>query len=162
MATRTGGTFTPVRHPGDLANVIQAVEFPSLRNISVTGAGGDPPLYFQANEDGSFGALVKLDPGVNDVQALALASDGTRTRVTLEMRIAEGVRSAQIPKRLAARHNELLEQCLADVKQRARTTEQELKDAVRRDLLVEIERERAKARRRAEEQRKELEIEIER
>ena len=37
-----------------------------------------------------------------------------------------------------------------------------LKDAVRRDLLIEIERERAKARQRAEEQRKELEIEIER
>ena len=92
----------------------------------------------------------------------SLASDGTRTRVNIEMRVAEGVRSAEIPQRLAGRHNQLLEQCLADVKKRARTTEKELKDSVRRDLLLEIERERAKARRRAEEQRKELELEIER
>ena len=161
MAARTGGTFTPVRHPGELANVVEAVEFASLRNIEVTDASGKRPLYFRADEDGSFSALVKLDPGINDVQVLALASDGTRTRVTHEMRVAKGLRSAKIPDRLAARHNQLLEQCLEDVKQRTLTSEQELKDTVRRELLLEIERERAKARRRAEEQRKELQIEIE-
>jgi hypothetical protein len=162
MATRTGGTFTPVRHPGELANVVQAVEFASLRNIEVKGAKGEPPLYFNADEDGSFTALVKLDEGVNDVNVLALASDGTRTRVTLEMRVADGARSAEIPKRLAGRHNQLLEQCLADVKDRTRSVEMELERTVRRDLLIEIERERTKARKRAAEQRKELEIEIER
>jgi hypothetical protein len=78
------------------------------------------------------------------------------------MRVAEGVRTAKIPKRLAARHNQLLERCLADVKKRTLTSERELHDAVRRDLLLEIERERAKARQRANEQRKELELEIER
>ena len=162
MATRTGGTFTPVRHPGELSIVIEAVKFASLRNIEVSGVDGQPPLYFHADEDGSFSALVNLEPGLNDVRVLALASDGTRTRVTLEMRVAEGVRTAKIPKRLAARHNQLLEQCLADVKRRTRTAERELNDAVRRELLIEIERERAKARQRANEQRKELEIEIER
>jgi len=162
MATRTGGTFTPVRHPGELANVVKAVEFASLRNIEVIGANGKRPLYFNANEDGSFTALMKLDSGINDVLVLALASDGTRTRVNIEMRVAEGVRSAKIPQRLAGRHNQLLEQCLADVKKRGRTTEKELKDSVRQELLLEIERERAKAQRRAEEQRKELELEIER
>ena len=162
MASRTGGTFTPVRHPGELAHVVQAVEFASLRNIEVSGANGKRPLYFQADEDGAFSALVRLDARINDVRVLALASDGTRTRVTLEMRVAEGVRTAKIPKRLAARHNQLLERCLADVKKRTLTSERELHDAVRRDLLLEIERERAKARQRANEQRKELELEIER
>ena len=163
MGARTGGNFTPVRHPGELVDVVEAVDWPSLRDIEIGSVTrGERPVYFQADDDGGFSALVRMNPGLNDVEIRARADDGTQTTVVLEMRVREGARSVPIPKRLAARRNELLESCLADVRNRRLETETGRNEAVRRDLLIEIERERAKARKRAAEQRRELKLEIER
>ncbi|MCH2173623.1 VWA domain-containing protein [Myxococcota bacterium] len=163
MANRTGGTFTPVRHPGELVEVVDAVEWPSLRAVHVRDTeSGRSARYLEVDEDGVFSALVETKPGQNDVEIRAGADDGTQTRVTLSVRVADGVAPTPIPERLAPRRNLLLERCLEDIRNRRLTREREMEESVRRELLLEIERERARARDRAAEQRRRLELEVER
>lgn len=163
MAARTGGTFTPVRYPGDLVDAVEVVEFPELRDLVLRSATtGEPAQFFRLSADGSWGGLVKLAPGVNRFEIRALADDGTETRTELEvMGAAPAAGEPQVPARLATRRNQLLEDCLRQMKSRRAETERLQAEQLRRELKLAIERERAAAKERAAEQRRELRLEVE-
>jgi hypothetical protein len=162
LADMTGGSFIPVRHPGELAAVVDALNFANLEDVTLrsetTGKAADP---FRVTADGSWGGFVKLVPGSNTIQISARSTDGIEAVGALHVVHEPNTQSAQIPADLGVRHNRLLEDCLRNLKQLRVVAEREQAEKVRKDLLIEIGRERAKARERAAEQRKQLELEVE-
>jgi hypothetical protein len=162
MASRTDGYFTPVRHPGDLVEVVEEVSFANLEDVTLRNLTKkqDAP-FFRSTADGSWSGLLQLDPGKNVIEVLAKATDGTHSSRTLEVMMEPGAPPPTVPEELAAQRNWLLEECLREVKKVRMSAEQERAEQVRKDLLVEIERERSKARQRAEDQRKRLELGVE-
>jgi hypothetical protein len=162
MASRTDGYFTPVRHPGDLVEVVEEVSFANLETVTLRSlTKKEDAAFFRSTADGSWAGLLKLDPGKNLIEVFAKANDGTQITRTLEVLMEPGAPTPSVPEELAAQRNWLLEECLAEVKRVRLTAEQERAEQVRKDLLVEIERERAKARQRADDQRKRLELGVE-
>jgi hypothetical protein len=162
MADITGGYFTPVRHPGELSEIIDAVGFASLDDVTIrsvtTGDGATP---FRMSADGSWGGFVQLEPGANHIEVSAISSDGIAVVQSVRVVSEPAAEPAAIPPDLAVRHNRLLEDCLRNAKTQRAAAEQAHAEKVRRDLMLEIEKERADARRRADEQRKTLELEVE-
>ncbi|HZO09591.1 MAG TPA: vWA domain-containing protein [Myxococcota bacterium] len=162
MASRTDGYFTPVRHPGDLVEVVEDVSFANLDKVALRSlTRKEDAAYFRTTADGSWGGLVKLQPGTNVIEVLAHATDGTASSRTVEVSMKPGEPTPPVPEELAAQRNWLLEECLRDVKKVRMTAEQERAEQVRKDLMVEIEKERAAARKRSDDQRKRLELGVE-
>jgi hypothetical protein len=161
MANRTDGYFTPVRHPGDLVDVVDEVSFANLSEVRVhnttTKADADP---FRTTVDGTWGGFIKLQPGANLVEIMARADDGTEMTATLSLTFEPEAPDQVIPRDLMVQRNRLLEDCLVNLKRVRMKAEEERNDQVRRELRIEIERERVKARARADEQRKKLQIGI--
>jgi Mg-chelatase subunit ChlD len=162
LAARTQGYFIPVREPGDLVDVVEALPLPDLRDVVVrsatTGAAANP---FYVDDQGFFSALVAADVGENRIEIVARADDGTAARREIAVRVDPDAPPMAIPEELAAVRNARLEECLAEMRDQRLRAEREQAERVRRELLVEIEREREKARARAAEQRKELRLEVE-
>ena len=102
-----------------------------------------------------------MEPGQNHIEVHARANDGTEVTRRIEVHFDRNASSPGVPPELLVQRNWLLEECLREVKQLRLAAEREAAEAVRKDLLVEIERERLKARERAEEQRKQLQLEVE-
>jgi hypothetical protein len=162
MASRTEGYFTPVRHPGDLVDLVEEVSFANLDEVAVTSrTTGEPAKPYRITADGAWAGLVRMVPGENRVHVRARADDGAETQKTLKVTFVPEAPTPPLPNDFVVQRNRLLEDCLRDTKQLRLQAEQERAEAVRRELRVEIERERAKARERAAEQRKELQIEVE-
>lgn len=162
MASRTGGNFTPVRRPADLADVVEQVSFANIEQVRVENlTTGEPASGLFTNADGTFSALVPVKDGHNRIQVTARAHDGAEATAEITIDFAPGVESLLLPRELLAQRNRLLEQRLVELKRGRLADEQERADAARKELLVEIERERSKAQERAEQQRKELELEVE-
>jgi hypothetical protein len=162
MAARTGGYFTPVRHPADLVDVIENVSFANIDQVTIENlTTGAPALELITNADGSFSALVPVKAGRNRIQVLARANDGSNATAEVTLSYAPGVDTVTLPRELMGQRNRLLEQRLVELKRGRIATEQERVDTARKELLMEIERERRKAEERAQEQRKELELEVE-
>jgi hypothetical protein len=161
MAQRTDGFFTPVRHPGDLVNVIEEVSFANLQKVQIQNlTSGEGAEHFRTTADGSWAGFVRMEPGKNKIEVRARASDGTEDVQTAVVTMAKDAPEVPVPAQLVVARNRLLEDCLQAIKQVRLSAERERAEQVRKDLLVEIERERAKARQRADEQRKKLEIEV--
>jgi hypothetical protein len=162
MATLTGGAFVPVRNAGDVVELVETLEFAHLSEIhlrsATTGEGAYP---FAATADGGWGGLVPLVPGLNRIEVLARATDGAVARRWLEVRFDPARASPPLPRSFSFQRNRLLEACLRDLRRHRRQSEARQARAIRKELVVEIERERAEARRRAEEQRKRLRLEVE-
>jgi len=162
LADLTGGSFIPVRHPGELSAVIDALNFANLEEVilrsETTGTEADP---FRVTADGSWGGFVKMVPGSNTVQISARSTDGIESVKLLHVVHEPAAQPLSIPADLGIRHNRLLEDCLRDLKQLRVAAEREQAEKVRKELLLEIGQERAKARKRAAEQRKQLELEVE-
>ncbi|MFQ5418317.1 MAG: VWA domain-containing protein [Myxococcota bacterium] len=162
MASRTGGYFTPVRHPGDLVDVVDDVSFANLSDVRVhnrtTDKDADP---FRTTADGTWGGFIKLEPGKNLVEIMARADDGTEAKTTLALVFEPEAPEQDVPRDLMVQRNRLLEDCLVNLKRVRMVAEEERNQQIRRELKIEIERERQKARRRAEEQRKELQLGVE-
>jgi hypothetical protein len=159
MANRTNGYFTPVRHPGDLVEVVEEVSFANMSGIKVRNQTKNVdanPLRMTA--DGSWGGFVKLDPGENTIEVIAEADDGAEAKTTLALIFEPGAAEAAIPRGLVNQRNRLLEDCLMAVKRVRMEAEEDRNEQVRRELKMEIEKEREAARHRADEQRKELKI----
>ena len=162
MAQRTGGYFTPVRHPADLINVVEEVSFANLEGISVRSITTDTEAQsFRTTADGSWSAFVKMEPGENYVEVNARANDGTEVTRRVAVHFDRNAESPGVPPELVVQRNWLLEECLREIKQLRLVAERDATEQVRKNLLVEIERERLKARERAEEQRKSLHLEVE-
>jgi len=161
LAARTQGYFIPVREPGDLVDVVEAVHFPDLHDVVVRSATtGEPAHPFHTDEDGFFSGLVALEPGQNRIEIIARADDGTAARREIAVELDPTAPPVAIPDELAAARNALLEECLHELRDLRLQAEREQAERVRRELLVEIEREREQARARAAEQRKELRLEV--
>jgi hypothetical protein len=162
LADMTGGSFIPVRHPGELSAVVDALNFANLEDVvlrsETTGDAADP---FRVTADGSWGGFVKMVPGSNTVQISARSTDGVEAIKMLHVVLEPAAQPPSVPADLGIRHNRLLEDCLRDLKQLRVAAEKKQAEKVRKELLLEIGRERAKARTRAAEQRKQLELEIE-
>jgi hypothetical protein len=162
LADLTGGSFIPVRHPGELASVVEAMSFANLENVTLRSATtGDGARPFRVTADGSWGGFLKMVPGLNIIEISARSSDGVEVLETLEVVLEPAAESIPIPNDLGVRHNRLLEDCLRDLKQVRVAAEREHGEKVRKELLLEIGREREKARQRAAEQRKQLKLEVE-
>ena len=162
MARRTGGYFTPVRHPGMLADAIETVDFANIDEVVVRNAtNGKLAAPFRLTADGAWSGFLALENGPNQLQVTARADDATSTQRALTVRLDPNAPDAPIPPDLVVHRNRLLEECLRNLKQVRVSTEREAADKVRKDLLVEIEKERAKAKQRAAEQSKRLELGVE-
>jgi len=160
MASITEGSFTPVRHPGGLVTIVDGVSFANIEEIEVRNAtNGEEAHYVRSHADGSWDALVPLEPGKNRIEVMALATDGARAQEALTLHYAPDAEDPYVPRELVAKRNELLERRLVEIRRARVTAEREAAEKTRRELALEIERERAKAREAAERQRKELDLE---
>ncbi len=161
MASRTDGFFTPVRHPGDLVDIVEEVSFANIQQVTLwsetTGQSANP---FRVTADGTWAGLVKMHDGRNDLRVKAISDDGTEIERSFSLDFVADAPSSDLPAAFVARRNRLLEDCLRDTKRLRLEAERDRLDQVRRELRVEIERERAKVQNRANEQRKRLQIEM--
>ena len=162
LAARTQGYFIPVREPGDLVDVVEAVHFADLRDVVVRSmTTGELAYPFHTADDGSFSGLVSAGPGANQIEVVARADDGTASRREIDVSLDPDAPPLEIPEALRGPRNDLLGECLVAMRDAVRRARLEQAERVRRELRVEIEREREKARARAAEQRKQLQLEIE-
>ena len=161
MASRTDGFFTPVRHPGDLVEVIDAVSFANLEEVTIENlTNGKRADLFRATVDGSWSGFLAMEPGENEVEVRATSSDGGTAQEKFTVTLAPEAPDPTLPPELVTARNRLLEDCLKSIKQVRITAEQEHAEEVRKKLLVEIERERTAARERAAAQSKRLQLEV--
>ncbi len=161
LADMTGGSFIPVRHPGELSAVVDALNFANLEDVvlrnETTRKEANP---FRVTADGSWGGFVKMVPGSNTIAISARSTDGIEAIEVVHLIHEPAAQPLPVPTDLGVRHNRLLEDCLRDLKQLRVAAEREQGEKVRKELLLEIGRERAKARKRAAEQRKQLELQV--
>jgi Mg-chelatase subunit ChlD len=137
MARVSLGTYTPVQNPGDIIALLQGVSFANIEDVVVTNLStGDFSTDVRLSPDGSFVGFVPVREGRNQVRVTALASDGTRGSVTLELEFAR-----------------------AGMSDRELAHELERIRRMNKELLLLRERERIEDFRRRE--KKELELEIE-
>ena len=161
MAERTHGYFTPIRHPGDLADVVGEVSFANLEDVNLRSlTSGEPAELFRTTADGTWAGFVRMQPGANRIEVSARASDGSHAARTFEVAMAKEGLAPDVPPDLVLAHNALLGECLRTVKAVRMEAERMRAEQVRRQLRDEIERERARARERAREQRKQLQLEV--
>ncbi len=139
IARVTLGTYSPVQNPGDIVALLQGVSFANIEDVVFTNlTTGDFSTDVRLSPDGSFSGFVPVKEGINRVRVTALASDGTRGSVELEIDFAVA---------------ELSDRELALELERVRQRNKELQ------LL--LERQRIEQFRKHEKQRKELEIRTE-
>ena len=92
IARLTGGTYTPVRNPGQIVAFLQGVSFANvddvvIRNLTTKEVSFDVSL----NPDGSFSGFVPVRVGVNTIEVTALASDGAEERHRVEFEFEKSV-----------------------------------------------------------------------
>jgi hypothetical protein len=161
MASRTDGFFTPVRHPGDLVDVVEEVSFANLEEVTVESLTTGKPLeLLRTTADGSWAGFLRMEPGKNQIRAHARASDGTESEKIITLTMSEDAPDPNVPPELVVARNRLLEDCLRSIKQVRMDAERERAEQVRKALKVEIQKERMKARERADQQRKALQLEV--
>jgi hypothetical protein len=160
LAAYTGGYFQPVMSPGDLPAVVDTVNFANLETLEIKNAtNGEAATETIINADGSFGALVPVQPGLNRLQVLAKATDGTTTQAEVTVSYAPGAPSASLPRELVAMRNRLLERRLIAIKRGRIETERKAAEEARKELEIKIKADREKAEAEAERQRRTLRIE---
>jgi hypothetical protein len=160
LAAYTGGYFTPVSSPGDLPAVVDTVNFANLETLEVRNVtNGETASETIINADGSFGALVPVQPGLNRLRVVAKAADGTSTQAEVTVSYAPGAPSTQLPRELVAMRNRLLERRLIALKRGRIEAEREAADRARKELEIKIKSEREKAEADAERQRRSMRIE---
>jgi Mg-chelatase subunit ChlD len=162
LAETTGGTFTPVREAGRLPELIAEAQFADIAQLTVRNVTLKEPAHVaELGPDGSFGAMLPLAPGRNELEVVATASDGRTASDKVTVQYAPGAPPPAVPPALVASRNRLLELRLAQIKRVRLEVEEQQAEQLREELRVEIERERAAAAERAEKQRKELELKVE-
>jgi hypothetical protein len=86
MARLTLGTYTPVQNPGDIIALLQGVSFANIEDVVFTNLStGDFSTDVRLSPDGSFSGFVPVREGQNRVRVTALASDGSRGSVELDL-----------------------------------------------------------------------------
>jgi len=162
LAEITGAVFTPVRNPGTLSDVVEHIDFANIKELQVRNlTNGQPASAVSTNPDGSWSALVPLNPGRNEIEATARNDEGKQISARVRVQYAPGAKEPPLPEALLASRNRVLEQRLVELKRARVEIEQQKVDETRKRLAAEIELERAKAKERAEAQSKALNIRVE-
>jgi len=160
LAAYTGGYFTPVSSPGDLPAVVDTVNFANLEALEIRNVtNGEAATETIMNADGSFGALVPVQPGLNRLEVVAKATDGTSTKAEVTVSFAPGAPSPTLGRELVAMRNRLLERRLIAIKRGRIETERAAAEDARKELEIKIKSEREKAESDAERQQRTLRIE---
>jgi hypothetical protein len=112
MARLTLGTYTPVQNPGDIIALLQGVSFANIEDVVFTNLStGDFSTDVRLSPDGSFAGFVPVREGQNRVRVTALASDGSRGSVELDLTFRLSALSdrelAQELERIRARNRDL-------------------------------------------------------
>ena len=141
MARATQGRFTPVTDPGRLPAVFKQVSFSEVRTLEVLNrSNGATSAYLSRAADGGFSALIELDPGVNELEVYAQATDGREIRRRVSVRFLASAEVQPLSPALRSARNRLLEARLADLRERRLSIGERADEAVRRTLTDEIER----------------------
>jgi hypothetical protein len=86
VARVTLGTFTPIQNPGDIVAVLQAISFANVEDVVLTNlTTGELSTDVQLSPDGSFAGFVPVAEGRNRVRVSALASNGDRGSIELDL-----------------------------------------------------------------------------
>ena len=86
MARITLGNFLPVRNPGDIISFLQGVTFANIEDVVFTNlTTREVSTDVRLSPDGSFSGFVPVKDGHNRVRVTALASDGSKGSVDLEL-----------------------------------------------------------------------------
>jgi hypothetical protein len=141
VAQAGGGRFTPVSRPGDLQALfaqlsLSRVDALRLRNRT----NGKIAEYARLDADGSFSALLQMQPGRNIVELTARATDGSEHTRTLELEFLPDADAPALSPRQAARRNRLMENWLADLRERSVQIESERDQKLRRELRIQVEK----------------------
>jgi len=87
IARMTKGTFTPLRRPGEIIDILPKTSFADLDMVFVTNVtAGRPAGDLTVNPDGRFSATVPLVSGVNRIAVTVLATDGTKESAWVQVR----------------------------------------------------------------------------
>jgi hypothetical protein len=161
LADITEGSFTPVRDPAAIIDVIEQVDFANLDGVTVRNVTtGAPATQSSTNPDGSWNALVPLKPGKNVIEATARATDGRVVSQRVEVQHAPGAPDPPLKDVMVTARNRLLEERLLELQRARLDIEREKTEEARKALTVEMDKERAQALERAETQRKTLQIDV--
>ncbi|HEY8120579.1 MAG TPA: vWA domain-containing protein [Myxococcota bacterium] len=91
VARITGGVYTPVQSPDDVIALLAGTTFSNIEDVVFTNlTTGDFSTDVRLAPDGSFAGYVPVREGRNRVRIVALASDGTRGELELELDFALG------------------------------------------------------------------------
>ncbi|HEY8123626.1 MAG TPA: VWA domain-containing protein [Myxococcota bacterium] len=160
LAAYTGGYFTAVSTPADLPAVVDTVSFANLETLTIknitNGAAASETIV---NADGSFGALVPVQAGLNRLEVVAKATDGTSSRAEVTVSFAPGAPSTTLPRELVAMRNRLLERRLIAIKRGRIETERKAAEDARKELEIKIKQDREQAQEDADKQTRNLRIE---
>ncbi len=86
MARVTLGSYNPVQSPGDIVVLLQGVSFSDIEDLVFTNlTTGDFSTDVDLSPDGTFSGFVPVREGNNRVRVSALATDGTRASVELDL-----------------------------------------------------------------------------
>jgi len=112
MARLTLGTYTPVQNPGDIIALLQGVSFANIEDVVFANLStGDFSTDVRLSPDGSFSGFVPVREGRNRVRVTALASDGSRGSIELDLTFKLSALSdrelAQELERIRARNRDL-------------------------------------------------------
>jgi len=84
----TGGSFVPVRKPGNVVTLLSGVSFAEVSDVvavNLTLGQESGPQDIELLPDGSFRGFVPVSQGRNRIRVSALASDGTRGSTEFEV-----------------------------------------------------------------------------
>lgn len=91
IARTTGGVYTPVQRPDDVIALLAGTSFSDIEDVVLSNlTTGDFSTDVRLAPDGSFAGYVPVREGHNRVRIVALASDGTRGELELELDFALG------------------------------------------------------------------------
>jgi hypothetical protein len=91
IAKESGGTYTPVTRPADVLAVVDKLSAVGVESIEVTNETIDQKaLHSRLAADGFFASAVPVVEGVNRIQVLGRASNGSLGRDTVTLRYRPG------------------------------------------------------------------------
>jgi hypothetical protein len=150
MARVTDGIFTPVVQPRDLQSIFEQVNFSEIDQLRITNVKtGKDAEYVLRNADGTFSALLDMSEGPNEVEVYAKATDGTEQRTRIALQFLKDGTAQDLSPSLLAQRNRLMQNRLADLRQRSIAVQTERDEEVRKELKLRIDEERKKAEERA-------------
>lgn len=139
IARVTGGRFTPVARPEEVAEILPRTSLAGIERVELTNVTtGEVGQGVSVLADGGFGGVVPLGPGANRIRARAIAADGAEGLATITVTFEPPGHAA----RGAALEDRAKE--LEKLRERTKILEEELRDLTekKRSLDIEIRREK--------------------